>query len=289
MRLPQLDQFFMESLQVDVEYLNPFTAVRVGGHVNATALENDAFTLVESVGLALRQTDVPGLIRINLMPPELVAQARNVRRIPFLVVGAVGVLAALGLGILQQNRECDAAKAQLEYVQSQNNALSQKDKQLKDAQGQEKAEFDGCRELGKLMRGRTATLDHVRAVRKSILPGMWISKWEYVPPQGGDDADDGLDGVKVVVCGWKDSMKAELKKWKAAHEGDTSGDVATVIRKNLESTEGLVAPPEEEGAESVTVDLQTGPTIDEITLAFKFASDDPNPAQKKQKKRRGRK
>ena len=26
-RLPQLDQFFMESLQVDVEYLNPFTAV----------------------------------------------------------------------------------------------------------------------------------------------------------------------------------------------------------------------------------------------------------------------
>jgi len=288
-RLPQLDQFFMESLQVDVEYLNPFTAVRVGGKVNAAALENDAFSLVESVGLALRQTDVPGLIRLNLMPPELVAQARNVRRIPFLVVGAVGVLAALGLGILQQNRECDAAKAQLEYVQSQNNALSQKDKQLKDAQGQEKAEFDGCRELGKLMRGRTATLDHVRAVRKSILPGMWISKWEYVPPQGGDDADDGLDGVKVVVCGWKDSMKAELKKWKAAHEGDTSGDVATVIRKNLESTEGLVAPPEEEGAESVTVDLQTGPTIDEITLAFKFASDDPNPAQKKQKKRRGRK
>ncbi len=288
-RLPQLDQFFMESLQVDVEYLNPFTAVRVGGHVNAAALENDAFTLVESVGLALRQTDVSGLIRINLMPPELVAQARNVRRIPFLVVGAAGVLAALGLGILQQNRECAAAKAQLECVQSHNNALSEKDKQLKAAQGQEKAEFDGCRELGKLMRGRTATLDHVRAVRKSILPGMWISKWEYVPPQGGDDADDGLDGVKVVVCGWKDSMKAELKKWKAAHEGDTSGDVATVIRKNLVSIEGLVAPPEEEGAESVTVDLQTGPTIEEITLAFKFASDDPNPAQKKQKKRRGRK
>ncbi len=291
-RLPQLDQFFQDSLQVDVEYLNPFTAVRVGGHVNEAALESDAFTLVESVGLALRQTDVPGLIRINLMPPELVAQARNVRRIPFLVVGAAGVLAALGLGILQQNRECDAAKAQLEYVQSQNNAIGQKDKQLKAAQGQEKAELAGCDELQKLMRGRTATLDRVRAVRKSILPGMWISKWEHVPPQGGDDADDGLDGVKVVVCGWKDSMKAELKKWKAAHEGDTSGDVATVIRKNLESSEGLVAPAEEEGAESVTADLQTGPTIDEITLAFKFApaaSADQDPAQKKQKKRRGRK
>ena len=290
-RLPQLDQFFMESLQVDVEYLNPFTAVRVGGKVNAAALESDAFTLVESVGLALRQTDVPGLIRINLLPPELVAQARNVRRIPFLVVGAASFLAALGLGILLQNRECDAAKAQLEYVQSQNSALDQKDKQLKSAQDQEKAERARCDDLQKLMRGRTAVLDRVRAVRKSLLPGMWISKWEHVPPQGGDDGDETLEGVKVVVCGWKDSMRDELKKWKDVHQDDTSGDVATVIKKNLESVEGLVAPAEE-GDDAVTVDLQTGPTLDEITLVFKFApaaSVDPDPTARKKQKRRGRK
>ena len=290
-RLPQLDQFFMESLQVDVEYLNPFTAVRVGGKVNSAALESDAFTLVESVGLALRQTDVPGLIRINLMPPELVAQARNVRRIPFLVVGAAGVLAALGLGIVLQNRECAAAKAQLEYVESQNSALSGKEKQLKAAQGLEKAELASCDDLQKLMRGRTAVLDRVRAVRKSLLPGMWISKWEHVPPQEGDDGDEALEGVKVVVCGWKDSLRDELKKWKDVHQDDTSGDVATVIKKNLESVEGLVAPAEE-GDDAVTVDLQTGPTLEEITLAFKFApaaSVDPNPAAQKKQKRRGRK
>ena len=290
-RLPQLDQFFMESLQVDVEYLNPFTAVRVGGKVNSAALESDAFTLVESVGLALRQTDVPGLIRINLMPPELVAQARNVRRIPFLVVGAAGVLAALGLGIVLQNRECEAAKAQLEYVESQNSALSGKEKQLKDAQGLEKAELASCDDLQKLMRGRTAVLDRVRAVRKSLLPGMWISKWEHVAPQGGDDEGEALEGVKVVVCGWKDSMRDELKKWKDIHQEDTSGDVATVIKKNLESVEGLVAPAEE-GDDAVTVDLQTGPTLDEITLTFKFApaaSVDPNQTAQKKQKRRGRK
>ena len=290
-RLPQLDQFFMESLQVDVEYLNPFTAVRVGGKVNSAALESDAFTLVESVGLALRQTDVPGLIRINLMPPELVAQARNVRRIPFLVVGAAGVLAALGLGIVLQNRECEAAKAQLEYVESQNSALSGKEKQLKAAQGLEKAELASCDDLQRLMRGRTAVLDRVRAVRKSLLPGMWISKWEHVAPQGGDDEGEALEGVKVVVCGWKDSMRDELKKWKDIHQEDTSGDVATVIKKNLESVEGLVAPAEE-GDDAVTVDLQTGPTLDEITLTFKFApaaSVDPNQTAQKKQKRRGRK
>ena len=226
------------------------------------------------------------------MPPELVAQARNVRRIPFLVVGAAGVLAALGLGIVLQNRECEAAKAQLEYVESQNSAISGRDKQLKAAQGLEKAELASCDDLQKLMRGRTAVLDRVRAVRKSLLPGMWISKWEHVPPQGGDDGDEALEGVKVVVCGWKDSLRDELKKWKDVHQDDMSGDVATVIKKNLESVEGLVAPAEEEGAESVMVELQPGPTIDEITLAFKFApaaSADQDPAQKKQKKRRGRK
>ena len=290
-RLPQLDQFFMESLQVDVEYLNPFTAVRVGGRVNAAALENDAFTLVESVGLALRQTDVSGLIRINLMPPELLAQARNVRRIPFLVVGAAGLLAALGLGIVLQNRERDAATAQLECVQAQNGALDQKEKQLKAAQGREKAELASCDELQKLMRGRTAVLDRVRAVRKSLLPGMWISKWEHVPPQQGEDEEESLEGVKIVVCGWKDSMKAELKKWKGQHPDDTSGDVATVIKKAIESVDGLVAPAEE-GADAVTVDLQTGPSLEEITLAFKFApaaSADPNPPARKKQKRRGRK
>ena len=288
-RLPQLDQFFMESLQVDVEYLNPFTAVRVGGKVNRAALENDAFTLVESVGLALRQTDVPGLIRINLMPPELVAQARNVRRIPFLVVGAVGLLGALGLGIVLQNRECDAAKAQLEYVQAQNDALDQKEKQLKAAQGREKAEQASCDDLQKLMRGRTAVLDRVRAVRASLLPGMWISKWEHVPASDADDSD-GLDGVKIVVCGWKDSMKAELKKWKDRHPDDTSGDVATVIKKNIGGVEGLAASADDDG-EAVRVDLQTGPTLEEITLAFKFApiaSIDPNPPARKNKNRRGR-
>ena len=86
-------------------------------------------------------------------------------------------------------------------------------------------------------------------------------------------------------------MRDELKKWKDIHREDTSGDVATVIKKNLESVEGLVAPAEE-GDDAVTVDLQTGPTMDEITLAFKFApaaSVDPNPTAQKKPKRRGRK
>ncbi len=296
-RLPQLDEFFRETLQVDVEYLNPFTSVRIGGKVDAAALEGDAFTLAESVGLALRQTDVPGLIRIDLMPPELVAQARNVRRIPFLVAGAAGLLAALGLGIVMQNRECAIAKAQLEEVQSQNSALESKEKQLKSVQGLEKAEMENCDKLQKLMRTRVDALARVRAVQASLLPGMWISKWEHVPSSGGDDSD-GLEGVKIVVCGWKDAMEAGLKKWKKDWEqlnperkvGNVN--VARIIKQKIEAS-GIAAPADADaqGGEAVSVELQPGKSLEEITLAFKFApvkSIDPNAPAKKNKNRRGR-
>ena len=296
-RLPQLDQFFMETLQVNVEYLNPFTSVRVGGKVDAAALESDAFTLAESVGLALRQTDVPGLIRIDLMPPELVAQARNVRRIPFLVTGAACLLAALGLGIVMQNRECAIAKAQLEEVQSQNSALESKEKQLKSVQGQEKAEMENCDKLQKLMRTRMGALARVRAVQASLLPGMWISKWEHVPPSGGDDSD-GLEGVKIVVCGWKDAMDAGLEKWKKdweqLNQGRKAGNVnvARIIKQKIEAS-GIAALPDADaqGGEAVSVELQPGKSLEEITLAFKFApvkSIDSNAPAKKNKNRRGR-
>ena len=287
-RLPQLDQFFMESLQVNVEYLNPFTAVRVGGKVNAAALESDAFTLVESVGLALRQTDIPGLIRINLLPPELVAQARNVRRIPFLVVGAVGVLAALGLGIVWQNRECDAAKAQLEYVQDQNQALAGKDQRLQGAQKKAKEALTNCDDLQKLMRGRTVVLDRVRVMNDILkqLPGAWISKWEHKPPQADDE--EKLDEVSIVVCVWKDQTEAMLKHWKGTNPNDTSDDIATAIKSKISGIEGFVAKPED-GSDAVTANLKTGTSLDEIELTFKFApvaSVDPNPAAAKKKKRR---
>ena len=296
-RLPQLDQFFMETLQVNVEYLNPFTSVRVGGKVNADALESDAFILAESVGLALRQTDVSGLIRIDLMPPELVAQARNVRRIPFLVAGAACLLAALGLGIVMQNRECAIAKAQLEEVQSQNSALESKEKQLKSVQGLEKAEMENCDKLQKLMRARMGALARVRAVQASLLPGMWISKWEHVPPSGGDDSD-GLEGVKIVICGWKDAMDAGLEKWKKdweqLNQGRKAGNVnvARIIKQKIEAS-GIAALPDADaqGGEAVSVELQPGKSLEEITLAFKFApvkSMDPNPPAKKNKNRRGR-
>ena len=286
-RLPQLDEFFRESLQLDVGYLNPFTAIGIGGKVDASALEGDAFVLAESVGLALRHTDVPGLVRINLMPPELIAQARNVRRIPFLAAGAAGILAALGLGILVQNRGLAEAQAQLACVKAENARIDQTQKRLQAAQGKEKNALAACDSLQKLMRRRTLTLDRVGAVRKSLLPGMWISKWECKPAAAGDE--DAPEEASIVVLGWNDRMEEELGRWRKDHPGRRNADAPSIIRENLSKSD-LVAKTGEGGRDAVAVSLQTGPSLQEITLSFKFApvpSADPDASAAKKPQKRG--
>ena len=126
---------------------------------------------------------------------------------------------------------------------------------------------------------------------------MWISKWEHVPPSGGDDSD-GLEGVKIVVCGWKDAMDAGLEKWKKdweqLNQGRKAGNVnvARIIKQKIEAS-GIAALPDADaqGGEAVSVELQPGKSLEEITLAFKFApvkSIDSNAPAKKNKNRRGR-
>ena len=287
-RLPQLDEFFRESLQLDVGYLNPFTSVGVGGKVDASALESDAFVLAESVGLALRHTDAPGLVRINLMPPELVAQARNVRRIPFLAAGAAGLLAALGFGILVQNRGLAESQAQLACVEAENARLGQMQQRLQTAQTKEKAALAACDSLQKLMRRRTLALDRVNAVRESLrpLPGMWISKWESKKAGGEEDAPE---EVNVVVLGWNDRMENELGRWRKDNPRSRNVDAPSIIRENLAKSD-LVAKSDKGGHDAVAVSLQTGPSLQEVTLSFKFApvpSADPDASAAKKSQKRG--
>ena len=225
-RLPQLDQFFMESLQVDVEFLNPFGSVRVGPKVDAAALEGDAFTLAESVGLALRETDAAA-IEINLMPPELVAAARNVKRIPFLAVGAVAFLAALGVGIVVQMRGADVAKAKLERVESRNNALKGFEAKLKAGQKAEQDALEKSDEFQRLLVSRSEALQRISAVRKSLLPGMWITEWTAIPAK-----EEELEGARVTIRGWRDVMGREQKKWSDENGGKLS-TAATIVEGKL--------------------------------------------------------
>ncbi len=238
-RLPQLDEFFRETLQVEVGYLNPFAKIALGPRVDRSALANDAFTLVESAGLALRMADAAA-IRINLMPPELIEHARAVKRIPFVVIGALGILAALGAGIYLENGRRERVEEQVQAVQSRNGQLSQMESKLKAAQSAFRDEQERCDELQKLLLSRSAALRRVEAVRGSLInvkdkddvdrPCMWLTAWEPTK-----DKETGAEGARVTIRGWRDVLnmvEAEVAK-KLPGRAATSAEVVQMsLKKN---------------------------------------------------------
>ena len=240
-RLPQLDQFFMESLQVEVEFLNPFVNIGLGPKVKAdmAALEGDAFTLTESVGLALRGTDA-AWISINLMPPELLDEERAMKRIPFVVAGGVAILAALGIVWFAESQAASSVEEQLEVVNGlvAGKKLAAFEGKIKSASSAVESEKQKCDEFQKLLWGRSASLARVRAVRESLIPGMWITEWTALPPPK-DDAE-GKEGVRVTIRGWRDAMTKAEADWSAKNGGKKSTS-AEIVMESLKGRSVFVS------------------------------------------------
>ena len=214
--LPQIDEFFRETLKIDVDFLNPFGGIAFGSKIDTTALETDAFTLAESAGLALRATEAATL-KINLMPPALIEKARAVKRIPFLAIGALAVLGALALYILGENQLKDVAVAETEAVQAKNNTFRQFETKLKAEQKKADEEFAKSDAFQRLMASRFFTITSLSSIGKSLLPGMWITSWENVPQKGDDDDSPLL--TRLTIRGWRDSLSALESEHRKQNEG----------------------------------------------------------------------
>ena len=254
-RLPQLAEFFTESLQAQVEFLNPFVGVSVGSRVDMSVLENDAFTLAESVGLALRQTDAAS-IQLNLMPPELVEQARTIRRIPFLVVGALAFLGALGAAWYAESHLKDVSAAEFELVQAKNDQLKAKESALKVAQTAVKKEQETCDKFQQLLLKRFETVWRLSAIRESLkqIDGMWVTAWEPLKASSRDDdsrASRGketavpLEGAKITIRGWKDAMSKAEEAWAKLNNGQKK-TANVIVMDSLRKNTALFAKVEPE-------------------------------------------
>ena len=253
-RLPQLAEFFMESLQVSVDFLNPFAGVAVGPRVNADELENDAFTMAESVGLALRETDLAS-IQLNLMPPELVEQARTIRRIPFIAVGALTFLAALGAAWYAESHLKDVAAAELELVQAKNAQLKSKEAALKVAQSSVNAETEKCDRFQQLILRRFEPVWRLATIRESLMQidGMWITAWEPITTSSRDDDDSRgkkeesgpLEAAKITIRGWKDAMTKAEDAWSKLNNGQKK-TANVIVMDSLRKRVGLFAKVEPE-------------------------------------------
>jgi cation transport regulator ChaB len=162
------------------------------------------------------------------MPPELVEQARTIRRILFLAVGALAFLGALGAAWYAESHLKDVSAAEFELVQAQNDKLRSKESALKVAQSAVKTEQETCDRFQQLLQQRMETLHRMAAVRESLkqIDGMWLTAWEPLKPANNYRDDDSRDkdvpppaAAKITVRGWKDAMTKAEDAWAKLNNG----------------------------------------------------------------------
>ena len=233
--LPQIDNFFTDSLQIEVEFFYPFERIAAGSKVDADQLASDSAFLAATAGLALHMAD-KARFAINLLPPSIVEARAEKARIPVLAAGAALVVVALAVVFIAIGHSTTVVESELEAVKARSESLKNFDGRVKKATGEFESVQAEAESLRKLLASRSAATVAMNAVRSSLLPGMWIEKW--------------ADG-KVTIRGWKDRIRKSMEsvKGKTAGElvaerlrGKAAVDPATVKISDMSSVgkDGLV-------------------------------------------------
>jgi type IV pilus assembly protein PilM len=233
--LPQIDSFFSDSLQIEVEFFYPFERIAAGSKVDADQLASDSAFLAATAGLALHMSD-KARFAINLLPPSIVEARAEKARIPVLAAGAALVVVALAVVFVAIGHSTTVVESELEAVKARSESLKNFDGRVKKATGEFESVQAEAESLRKLLASRSAATVAMNAVRSSLLPGMWIEKW--------------ADG-KVTIRGWKDRIRKSMEsvKGKTAGElvaerlrGKAAVDPATVKISDMSSVgkDGLV-------------------------------------------------
>lgn len=238
--LPQLDQFFAESLQIDVEYFNPLTAISVSSNVDGEALEYDALMLGATAGLAFQLAGV-ARYAINLLPPSIVNARAEKAKIPFVVGGAVALVAAMVLMLLGVNHQIEVIKAQLDAVSQRANTFRSFDKRVKQAEEALAAITAEAEGLQNLISARSQMVRRMNAIRSSLVPGMWVEQYEP---------------GRITVRSWSDKVKGTA--------GKTIGEQVVDM---LKSKNTVIDPQSVKISNMSTVGA--GAQINQFTVEFK--------------------
>lgn len=246
--LPQIDRFFEESLNIEVEYFNPFENIGVAPQVDRDALENDGALLGVSAGLALHAAD-DAPFAINLLPPSLVKERADSARIPFVIGGSVGIIAALALAMLAVNNAAAVSEAKREAVSSRLNILRNFEAGVQKAEGEVKKELAEADALKALFDARGATVAKINAVRSALGSDMWIEKWG--------------PGDRVTIRGWADDLKALVAKSK--NSGGGKSTAAEIVAERLKASSAVASVKTEE----MTAIGKNG-SLQQFTMTIRF-------------------
>ncbi|MBR5591802.1 MAG: type IV pilus assembly protein PilM [Kiritimatiellae bacterium] len=210
-QLPYMQNFFEEKLQIAVDFLNPFQAVSYPKHVDAEQFGHDAFSMPVLVGLALRR----GLtcpVEINLVSQDIVERKVFRRRLPFLALAAIGMVATLGTWWLFVNNLKNSYETQqatiadrISAYQNEKDRYDRVDKKAKAAEARATA-------YRNLMKRRGQWMGMLVAVDKAVPDGLWITNLK------ARRQENILQGVDISVSVWKDLEPTLVEKGKTIAE-----------------------------------------------------------------------
>ncbi len=213
--LPQLDAFFADSLQIEVEFFNPLEVVAAAPSLSEEALATDVAFLAATTGVALHEAGLATL-KINLLPPSIVESRAETARIPFVAAGAIALVAASVCLLFTVNRGTAALQEQVDATSAQASTLKNMETRVKKAQTaleDATAEADALKAL--LVR-RNAAVMRVNAVRQAIGDSLWIERWS--------------EG-RVTIRGWKDRVAAFVASASTGGKKLTAPEIVTARLK----------------------------------------------------------
>ncbi len=250
--LPQIDAFFCDSLQIEVEFLNPFEAIAVSPAVDADVLGTDSAFLAPTAGLALHEVKAAALA-INLIPPSLVATRVEAARIPFIAVGAVALVAASVCFWLALSHGLTVTQARVEAVDGKMSALKRMETRVKTAQAAEAKATAEAETLRKLLMRRGAAVAQINAVRQAIGEDLWIDSW-----QNG----------KITVLGWKDDFDHFKARVAARDKAAATQPVDEIIKSRLKASDVVDPDSVNVPISGVTVDRYK--KLEQVIVELKF-------------------
>ena len=248
--LPQLDRFFSESLQLEVEYVNPFAVVGTGPKIDTEALESDGTLLPAVVGLAVHMAGL-ATFSINLLPPSLIKERADVARIPFVAIGAVAFIAAFALVMLAARRSATMAEAENSAVSAEASRLRSVESKVKDAVAVEEREAAKADVFKTLLVKRNLSVGKLMAIRTALGNEMWIEKWE---------------GDRITVRGWADDLKTLVSRTKTG--GSTA---AQILEARIKGSP--IVDPNSVKIESMT-DVGKDAALKQIVVVVKFGKEE---------------
>lgn len=248
--LPQLAEFFQDSLQLDVAFLNPFDTVAVSPSIDSTSIEYDSVYLAANAGLALHYAG-RAEIAINLLPPSIIAAIREAKRVPFVIIAAVSVVVASVIMYVVQSKELEELAEKDSSIMAELTNLQELERYNKKAEDAFTAEKAAATELAKRIFKHDAYQRKIETVRSVIGSDMWIAKWEekiikekVEEPKTNQrqrrnrsrkPAEELREKAvtSVILRGWRDRTEALVK-------AESAGTIANLLTERLEKTGAFV-------------------------------------------------